>query len=121
MTDDEWDAVINVHLRGTFTCVREAYAYTLDEYDPGYVNQLVILSDCANRDTTSPDTLGQLLTYLNEAKDPQRPVRIICLGYGAEADMGALQAIASATGGRAAQVNSPSEMKAAVNLALFSL
>lgn len=35
--------------------------------------------------------------------------------------MGALQAIASATGGRAAQVNSPSEMKAAVNLALFSL
>lgn len=117
-------AMSNVTIKGgtpLYQAVREAYAYTLDEYDPGYVNQLVILSDGANRDTTSPDTLGQLLTYLNEAKDPQRPVRIICLGYGAEADMGALQAIASATGGRAAQVNSPSEMKAAVNLALFSL
>ena len=27
MTDDDFDTVINVHLRGTFTCVREAYAY----------------------------------------------------------------------------------------------
>jgi 3-oxoacyl-[acyl-carrier protein] reductase len=27
MTDDDFDAVIQVHLRGTFTCVREAYAY----------------------------------------------------------------------------------------------
>lgn len=27
MTDDDFDAVIDVHLRGTFTCVREAFAY----------------------------------------------------------------------------------------------
>lgn len=27
MTDEDFDLVINVHLRGTFTCVREAYAY----------------------------------------------------------------------------------------------
>lgn len=27
MTDDDFDAVINVHLRGTFTCVREAFGY----------------------------------------------------------------------------------------------
>ncbi|GAA1883770.1 SDR family oxidoreductase [Paeniglutamicibacter psychrophenolicus] len=27
MTDEDFDMVINVHLRGTFTCVREAYAY----------------------------------------------------------------------------------------------
>jgi 3-oxoacyl-[acyl-carrier protein] reductase len=27
MTDDDFDAVIAVHLRGTFTCVREAFAY----------------------------------------------------------------------------------------------
>lgn len=30
MTDEDFDAVINVHLRGTFTCVREAYAYFKD-------------------------------------------------------------------------------------------
>ncbi|MBN9605355.1 MAG: SDR family oxidoreductase [Actinomycetales bacterium] len=27
MTDDDFDTVIHVHLRGTFTCVREAYGY----------------------------------------------------------------------------------------------
>lgn len=27
MTDEDFDLVINVHLRGTFTCAREAYAY----------------------------------------------------------------------------------------------
>ncbi|MEH0109536.1 SDR family NAD(P)-dependent oxidoreductase [Tersicoccus sp. MR15.9] len=27
MTDEDFDVVIGVHLRGTFTCVREAYAY----------------------------------------------------------------------------------------------
>ncbi|HEY5846307.1 MAG TPA: SDR family NAD(P)-dependent oxidoreductase [Nakamurella sp.] len=27
MSDDDFDLVVNVHLRGTFTCVREAYAY----------------------------------------------------------------------------------------------
>jgi NAD(P)-dependent dehydrogenase (short-subunit alcohol dehydrogenase family) len=27
MTDEDFDLVINVHLKGTFTCVREAFAY----------------------------------------------------------------------------------------------
>lgn len=27
MTDEDFDLVVNVHLRGTFTCVREAFAY----------------------------------------------------------------------------------------------
>jgi 3-oxoacyl-[acyl-carrier protein] reductase len=27
MTDEDFDAVINVHLKGTFTCVREAFGY----------------------------------------------------------------------------------------------
>ncbi len=27
MTDEDFDVVINVHLKGTFTCVREAFAY----------------------------------------------------------------------------------------------
>ncbi len=30
MTDDDFDAVVNVHLRGTFTCVREAYRHFKD-------------------------------------------------------------------------------------------
>nr|WP_277628494.1 substrate-binding domain-containing protein [Arsenicicoccus dermatophilus] len=118
------DAVKGVTVRGgtpLYQAVREAYDYTQSRYDPHYVNQLVVLSDGANRDSTSPDTLADLLAHLQKAQDPERPVRIICLGYGAEADMGALQAIASATGGRAARVGSPAQMPAAMKFALFSL
>lgn len=37
MTDEDFDAVINVHLRGTFTCVREAYGYFKANGIPGRI------------------------------------------------------------------------------------
>lgn len=37
MTDEDFDLVINVHLRGTFTCVREAYAYFKDNAVAGRI------------------------------------------------------------------------------------
>lgn len=37
MTDDDFDAVIAVHLRGTFTAVRAAYAYFKDNERPGRI------------------------------------------------------------------------------------
>lgn len=37
MSDDDFDAVINVHLRGTFTCVREAATYMRDNEIAGRI------------------------------------------------------------------------------------
>src|SRR5918995_1558875 len=37
MTDDDFDTVIDVHLRGTFTCVREAVTYMRDNEIPGRI------------------------------------------------------------------------------------
>ena len=37
MTDDDFDAVINVHLRGTFTCVRAAVQRMRDQGDGGRI------------------------------------------------------------------------------------
>ncbi len=37
MTDDDFDAVIAVHLRGTFTVVREAFAYFKENGKPGRI------------------------------------------------------------------------------------
>ncbi|QSE90089.1 4-hydroxyphenyl-beta-hydroxyacyl-CoA dehydrogenase [Rhodococcus pseudokoreensis] len=37
MTDDDFDAVINVHLRGTFTCVREAVLRFREQGDGGRI------------------------------------------------------------------------------------
>ncbi len=37
MSDDDFDTVINVHLRGTFTCVREAATYMRENEIPGRI------------------------------------------------------------------------------------
>jgi NAD(P)-dependent dehydrogenase (short-subunit alcohol dehydrogenase family) len=37
MTDDDFDAVVNVHLRGTFTTARAAYAYFKEQQKPGRI------------------------------------------------------------------------------------
>ena len=37
MTDEDFDAVINVHLRGTFTCAREAFGYFKEHGIPGRI------------------------------------------------------------------------------------
>lgn len=37
MTDEDFDLVVNVHLRGTFTCVREAFAYFKENNVPGRI------------------------------------------------------------------------------------
>ena len=44
MTDEDFDLVINVHLRGTFTCVREAYAYFKANDIPGRIIAIGSLS-----------------------------------------------------------------------------
>ena len=104
-----------------YQAVREAYGYAQAHYDPSMLNQIVLLSDGANQDSTSKDTLNGLLDYLEKARDPERPVRIVAIGYGTGADMKALGAITKATGGKAAQVKAPADLVDAVNLALFSL
>ncbi|MEO5535357.1 MAG: SDR family oxidoreductase [Pseudolysinimonas sp.] len=37
MTDDDFDAVIGVHLRGTFTCARAAFGYFKEHEKPGRI------------------------------------------------------------------------------------
>lgn len=37
MTDEDFDAVINVHLRGTFTCAREAFGHFKEHGIPGRI------------------------------------------------------------------------------------
>ena len=37
MSDDDFDTVIGVHLRGTFTCVREAATYMRENQIPGRI------------------------------------------------------------------------------------
>ena len=83
---------------GLHDTVLAAYATASARYRPDAVNTVVVISDGINDDPGSM-SLGTLLTRLRQRYDPQRPVHIITLAYGAKADRSSLAAIARATDG----------------------
>ncbi|AHH93738.1 substrate-binding domain-containing protein [Kutzneria albida] len=79
-----------------------AYETLRDGYDPSKVNTEVLITDGRNEKNGGLDLAGLLRTLRTQA-DPSRPVQIIGIGLGPDADMDALQQIATATGGKAYQ------------------
>jgi hypothetical protein len=69
-------------------------------YDPAAVTSVVIITDGKDEDE---DTIGldALLQSLADEVDPSRPVKVIGIALGPDADLGALEQIAGATGGAA--------------------
>jgi hypothetical protein len=80
----------------TLAAVRAARA----DYDPTAVTSVVIITDGKDEDA---DTIGldALVQTLGAEVDPSRPVKVIGIALGPDADMGALEQIAAATGGAA--------------------
>jgi VWA domain-containing protein len=80
----------------TLAAVRAARA----DYDPTAVNSVVLVTDGKDEDE---DTIGlpALLQTLTAEVDPTRPVKVIGIALGPDADRDALQQIAAATGGAA--------------------
>ncbi|MFC0430117.1 substrate-binding domain-containing protein [Kutzneria buriramensis] len=71
-------------------------------YDPTKVNAEVLITDGRNETPGGLD-LNSLLTKLRTEVDPTRPIEIIGIGLGPDADMNVLNQIAAATGGKAYQ------------------
>ena len=80
----------------TLAAVRAARA----DYDPTAVTSVVIITDGKDEDE---DTIGldALVQTLGAEVDPGRPVKVIGIALGPDADMDALEQIAAATGGAA--------------------
>ena len=74
-----------------FRSASESYAY-------GRLNAVLVITDGQNEDPGSI-SLTQLLDSLRREYDGVRPVRIITIAYGADADVTVLQRIADVTGG----------------------
>jgi hypothetical protein len=80
----------------TLAAVRAARA----DYDPTSVSSVVIVTDGRDEDG---DTIGldALVETLRAEVDPSRPVKVIGIALGPEADLSALERVAEATGGAA--------------------
>lgn len=71
-------------------------------FDPTKVNAEVLITDGRNERAGGLDLNG-LLARLRAEADPSRPIEIIGIGLGPDADMGVLNQIAAVTGGKAYQ------------------
>lgn len=87
-----------------------AFEQVRDTYDPGKVNSVVLLTDGKN-EYPQGLSLTELLTRLRSLADPARPVPIITIGVGDEADVATLRQISAVTGGKTYVVQKPEEIR----------
>ncbi|QFZ16334.1 substrate-binding and VWA domain-containing protein [Saccharothrix syringae] len=87
-----------------------AFRHVQRTYDPSKINSVTLITDGSNDDISSID-LPTLLATLREEADPARPVPMMMVGLGGDADMAALKQIAEATGGKAYQAMEPDDIR----------
>jgi Ca-activated chloride channel family protein len=81
-------------------------------YVNGKLNLIFLLTDGVNDTPGDPNgiTLDQLLKALRSEFDPKRPVRLVTIAYGPDADPGPLRQIAQATGAPSYQSRNPTDI-----------
>lgn len=94
---------------GLYDTALAAFRGARADYEPDAVNSVVLLTDGRNEDT---DGIGleELLRTLRREYDPDRPVRLITIGMGEDADTATLARISEATRGRAYTVRDPQDI-----------
>ena len=80
-----------------------------DAYDPRAENTVILLTDGRNDDPHSL-SLAQLVDTLQRERDPARPVSVIAVGMGPDADAHALAKIAAATRGHSYVARDPADI-----------
>ncbi|TKJ32253.1 substrate-binding domain-containing protein [Blastococcus sp. CCUG 61487] len=85
---------------GLYDTVLDAVRKARVDYDPTAVNTVVIITDGTDEDDDSIG-LDALLETLAAEADPSRPVKVVGIALGPDADLSALEQISAATGGSA--------------------
>ncbi|MEV0373567.1 substrate-binding and VWA domain-containing protein [Streptomyces sp. NPDC050636] len=94
---------------GLYDTTLAAYEQARKSYASGKFNSLVIVTDGANNDSSSIG-LDALVGKLKKLSDAARPVPVIAIAIGPDADKSALDRIVTPTGGSAHRVNDPSQI-----------
>jgi Ca-activated chloride channel homolog len=86
---------------GLYDTTLAAFRAVQRSYAPQRINIVVLLTDGINDDPTGGINRTELLRRLKAEQQKDRPVRIITVAYGANADATSLRLISQATGGLA--------------------
>jgi Ca-activated chloride channel family protein len=84
---------------GLYDTIHDAYLAMQRAWQPDAQNLLVVVTDGKDEDHEGR-SLPQLLDALGEAVQPDRPLPVIALAVGPEADAAALEQVTEVTGGR---------------------
>ncbi|MFI1735409.1 substrate-binding domain-containing protein [Streptomyces acidicola] len=98
---------------GLYDTTLAAYKEAVSSYAKGKFNALVVLTDGVNED---PDSISRsaLISALQETADRERPVPLIAIAVGPEADKDELEQFAEAAGGSGHQVSDPSQIQSVI-------
>ncbi|GIE30299.1 hypothetical protein Ait01nite_033440 [Actinoplanes italicus] len=103
-----------------YQTVLDGIADMRKQVQPGRSTVVVVLTDGADGGTKFAMTNQQFLQRLGAASDPGRPVPVIAVGYGPDANMKALQDMAKATGGQAIAARNPADLASAMARAFLA-
>jgi hypothetical protein len=95
---------------GLYDTAIAAVRQVRQDYKSNAVNTVLLFTDGKNDDPNSL-TLAEAVQALKAQQDTSRPVRIIALGMGPEANADELSALAGATGGAAYVARNPGDLK----------
>ncbi|MGQ4731594.1 substrate-binding and VWA domain-containing protein [Streptomyces sp. Ju416(a)] len=104
---------------GLYDTTLASYKEARSTYVKGKFNALVILTDGSNQDTNGISRSG-LITQLKELVDPERPVPVIAIAVGPDADRDEVAEIARVTGGDGYEVSDPAEIQAVILQAIMA-
>ncbi|WP_033442483.1 substrate-binding and VWA domain-containing protein [Saccharothrix sp. NRRL B-16314] len=105
---------------GLYDSVLATYRAARQNWEPGRLNVVVVMTDGRNEDADGI-TSDTLLAELRALQDPRRPLPLVGLGIGPDADLAELTAIATATGGRAFSTPDPAAIDSIFHGALSGM
>ncbi|WP_290055047.1 substrate-binding domain-containing protein [Amycolatopsis solani] len=94
---------------GLYDSVLDTYRTARREWEPGRLNLVIVMTDGRNEDPHSisrPDLLAELA----KLQDPRRPIPLIGVGIGPDADKPELDQLTAATGGQAFVAPDPAKI-----------
>lgn len=95
-----------------------AYQRALKDWNPDRVNAVVILTDGRNEDPNGM-SFTELMSKLEAANDPERPVAITTIGIGTDVDEGALRKVSALMHSAYYAAPDPADMTTVLAKALF--
>jgi len=104
---------------GLYDTTLAAYKAATSSYAEGKFNALVVLTDGVNQDPGSISRAA-LVSALEKLSSPTRPVPLIVIAVGPDADRAEAEQLAEATGGSGQQVNDPAQIHTVILKAIVA-